>query len=88
MASRGPVTFMKYYPRSEEEEEITQNLWMKGHGGKCLDTYRCSHTLIHFLDFGSITVLWNQPVAGLQIMTPDRKWKWVKYIPNAVVGMH
>ena len=27
------VTFMKYYPRSQEEEERTNNVWMKGHGG-------------------------------------------------------
>lgn len=38
-----------------------------------------------FLDVGSITVLWSQPVASLQILTSEGKWKNVKHIDNAVV---
>ena len=38
------------------------------------------------LDFGSITILWSQPVTALQIMSPDGKWRWVKHIPNALVS--
>ncbi|KZT26009.1 Clavaminate synthase-like protein [Neolentinus lepideus HHB14362 ss-1] len=62
------VRFMKYYPRSEEEEEKTNNVWLKGH-----------------TDFGSITVLWSQAVAALQILLPDGKWRWVKHVENALV---
>ncbi|KAG2360663.1 hypothetical protein BDR07DRAFT_1377828 [Suillus spraguei] len=62
------VTFMKYYRRSNDEEEKSKNVWMKGHG-----------------DVGSITILWSQPVAGLQIMAPDGKWRWVRHINNGVV---
>ncbi|KAG1867568.1 hypothetical protein C8R48DRAFT_772055 [Suillus tomentosus] len=62
------VRFMKYYPRTEEEETKTKNVWLKGH-----------------TDFGSITILWSQPVAGLQIMTPGGKWRWVRHIENALV---
>ncbi|EGO01202.1 hypothetical protein SERLA73DRAFT_105819 [Serpula lacrymans var. lacrymans S7.3] len=62
------VRFMKYYPRSADEEEKTKNVWLKGH-----------------TDFGSITLLWSQPVGGLQIMTPDERWHWVRHIDNAIV---
>jgi isopenicillin N synthase-like dioxygenase len=36
-------------------------------------------------DFGSITILWSQPVSALQILSPDGKWRWVKHIDNALV---
>lgn len=62
------VRFMKYYPRSEEDETKTKNVWLKGH-----------------TDMGTITILWSQPIAALQILSPDGKWRWVRYIPNALV---
>lgn len=61
------LRFMKYFPRSEEEEIQTKNVWMKGH-----------------TDFGSITLLWSQPVAALQIQTKEG-WRWVKHIENALL---
>ncbi|KAG6846304.1 hypothetical protein H0H93_014758 [Arthromyces matolae] len=36
-------------------------------------------------DFGSLTLLWSQPVSALQILTPEGNWKWVKHIDNALV---
>ncbi|TFK89220.1 Clavaminate synthase-like protein [Polyporus arcularius HHB13444] len=60
--------FMKYYPRSEEDEKNTKNVWLKGH-----------------TDFGTITILWSQPVTALQILSPDGKWRWVKHMDNALV---
>jgi len=62
------VRFMKYYPRSEEDERLTKNVWLKGH-----------------TDAESITILWSQPVAGLQILSSDGKWRWVRHIDNALV---
>ncbi|KAJ3556971.1 hypothetical protein NP233_g11853 [Leucocoprinus birnbaumii] len=62
------VRFMKYYPRTKDEEEKTGQVWLKGH-----------------TDFGTITILYSQPVAALQILAPDGKWKWVKHIDNALV---
>ncbi|KAJ7092790.1 hypothetical protein B0H15DRAFT_162501 [Mycena belliarum] len=62
------VRFMKYYPRSQDDEVKTNNVWLKGH-----------------TDFGTITVLYSQPVAALQILTRDGKWKWIKHIENALV---
>jgi isopenicillin N synthase-like dioxygenase len=62
------VTFMKYYRRTEEEEERSKNVWIKGH-----------------TDIGSVTILWSQPVGGLQILSPDGKWRWVRHIDNALV---
>ncbi|KAG1859262.1 Clavaminate synthase-like protein [Suillus subluteus] len=35
-------------------------------------------------DFGSITLLWSQPVAALQIQTKEG-WRWVKHIENALL---
>ncbi|RDB17179.1 hypothetical protein Hypma_001824 [Hypsizygus marmoreus] len=69
-ASQGhtSVRFMKYHPRSSEEELKTRNVWLKGH-----------------TDFGSITILWSQPVGGLQILSLDGKWRWVRHIDNALV---
>ncbi|OAX42626.1 Clavaminate synthase-like protein [Rhizopogon vinicolor AM-OR11-026] len=36
-------------------------------------------------DIGSITILWSQPIGGLQIQAPDGRWKWVRHIDNALV---
>ncbi|KAL1745532.1 hypothetical protein HDZ31DRAFT_73471 [Schizophyllum fasciatum] len=36
-------------------------------------------------DIGSITILWSQPVGGLQILSPDGQWRWVRHIENALV---
>ncbi|KAJ7672421.1 hypothetical protein DFH06DRAFT_1319843 [Mycena polygramma] len=62
------VRFMKYYPRSQDDELKTKNVWLKGH-----------------TDIGTITVLYSQPVAALQILAQDGKWKWIKHIENALV---
>ncbi|GLB39565.1 putative non-haem dioxygenase in morphine synthesis N-terminal [Lyophyllum shimeji] len=62
------VRFMKYYPRSDEEEAKTKNVWLKGH-----------------TDFGSVTILYSQPVAALQILTREGSWKWLKHIEDALV---
>ncbi|KAG6824875.1 hypothetical protein H0H92_005560 [Tricholoma furcatifolium] len=36
-------------------------------------------------DFGTITLLWSQPVSALQIRASDGTWKWIKHIENAIV---
>lgn len=37
-------------------------------------------------DFGSITMLWSQPMASLQLMDHfSGKWRWVPYKPGAIV---
>ncbi|KAH7872665.1 gibberellin 2-oxidase [Lentinula edodes] len=35
-------------------------------------------------DFGSMTLLFSQSVAALQIRTPNNEWKWVKHIPGGI----
>ncbi|KAF5352063.1 hypothetical protein D9758_009429 [Tetrapyrgos nigripes] len=62
------VRFMKYYPRSEEDELNSKNVWLKGH-----------------TDFGTITILYSQPVSALQIFGLDGRWRWIKHIENALV---
>ena len=37
------------------------------------------------IDFGTVTILYSQPVAGLQILAKDGSWKWVKHVENALV---
>lgn len=35
-------------------------------------------------DFGSLTMLFRQPVAGLQVQTPENEWKWVRPHPGSI----
>ncbi|KAG1737557.1 uncharacterized protein EDB91DRAFT_483113 [Suillus paluster] len=56
------------YPRTDEEESKTKNVWLKGH-----------------TDFGSITILWSQPIAALQILTREGEWRWIRHMENALV---
>ncbi|KAI1166587.1 Clavaminate synthase-like protein [Nemania serpens] len=35
-------------------------------------------------DFGSLTLLFRQPVAALQVRTPEAEWKWVKPHPGSI----
>lgn len=35
-------------------------------------------------DFGSLTMLFSQHVAGLQIRTPEGDWKWVKPVEGGI----
>ncbi|KAI1269219.1 hypothetical protein F5Y18DRAFT_423463 [Xylariaceae sp. FL1019] len=35
-------------------------------------------------DFGSLTLLFRQPVAALQVRTPEGEWKWVKPYPASI----
>ena len=37
-------------------------------------------------DSGTVSLLWNQPVIALQIMCPDGKWRYVRYVPNSIVS--
>lgn len=36
-------------------------------------------------DFGLVTLLFSQSVAGLQLQLPDASWKYVPYVPDGVV---
>lgn len=36
-------------------------------------------------DFGTLSILYSQPVAELQILTKDGTWKWIKHFDNALV---
>ncbi|PPQ65080.1 hypothetical protein CVT24_003034 [Panaeolus cyanescens] len=45
------VRFLKYYPRSEDDEVKSQSVWLKGH-----------------TDLGTLTIMYSQPIAALQIV--------------------
>jgi isopenicillin N synthase-like dioxygenase len=50
-----------------------------------MDFYLCVPVFLNRTDIGSITILWSQPVGGLQILAPDGRWKWVRHIDNGLV---
>ncbi|OJA11413.1 hypothetical protein AZE42_05743 [Rhizopogon vesiculosus] len=66
------VRFLKYHPRTEEEEIKTKNVWLKEHR-------------VPPQDFGSLTILWSQPIAALQIQTREGEWRWIHHLENALV---
>ncbi|KAJ7092898.1 hypothetical protein B0H15DRAFT_164994 [Mycena belliarum] len=43
------------------------------------DQWMAGHT-----DFGSITLLFPQPIAALQVRTPENEWKWVRYVEGGI----
>ncbi|KAG9227011.1 hypothetical protein CCMSSC00406_0008983 [Pleurotus cornucopiae] len=66
------VSFIKYHPRGECDAPQGNNVWLKGH--TVLDQ-----------DIGTVTILYSQPIGGLQILSKDNKWRWIKHIGNAIV---
>lgn len=65
------LRYMKYHPRSAEEDVKTGNIWAKGH-----------------TDYNTLTFLFHQPVAGLQVLqNPDdnTSWRYVKSEPGAII---
>lgn len=62
------LRFIKYHPRSEEDDLKVDNVWNRGH-----------------TDFGSLTLLYNQVVAGLQIQLSDGLWKYVKPVTGGII---
>ncbi|KAJ7233610.1 hypothetical protein B0H12DRAFT_1143623 [Mycena haematopus] len=64
----GETSVSLSFPHSEDEEQRTKQVWLKGH-----------------TDIGSVTILWSQPIGGLQILSPDGTWRWVRHMDNALV---
>ncbi|CUM63899.1 uncharacterized protein PRCAT00001487001 [Priceomyces carsonii] len=62
------VRFMKYHPRSKEDDAKVENTWSRGH-----------------TDFGSLTLLYNQVVSGLQIKLSDGLWKYVPPVKGGII---
>lgn len=52
----------------------TQEEWDKAQG----------YTQGGHTDFGSLTLLFSQHVAGLQIRTPEGDWKYVKHVDGGI----
>jgi isopenicillin N synthase-like dioxygenase len=60
--------YVKYDPRTEEDNAKHQDLFLPGH-----------------TDSGSLTFLFNQQSAGLQILDPQGQWKYVKYVEGSLI---
>ncbi|RDB23400.1 hypothetical protein Hypma_009341 [Hypsizygus marmoreus] len=67
--SEDHLRYMIYHPRSAEDDKKINEQWSVGH-----------------TDFGqwSLTLLFAQTVAALQIRTPDNEWKWVKPVEGGI----
>jgi isopenicillin N synthase-like dioxygenase len=66
------------YGKHSPEDNLRINQWVRGHTGKlnCVLRLALAETV---LDLGSWTLLFRQPVAGLQIRDHiTNEWKWVK----------
>lgn len=78
-------------PRPEEEEIQSNNLWLKGHvGSSLLSDLQVNKEWWHIvrLDSNLLSVLWSQPVSGLNIRGhEDGEWRWVKHVDNALVRL-
>ena len=61
------------YPHTEDDENETKGVWLKGHTGQNILVRVISPGSDHFPDFGSLTILWSQPVSALQIKGQDGK---------------
>ncbi|KAM4057776.1 2OG-Fe(II) oxygenase superfamily protein [Hirsutella rhossiliensis] len=62
------LRYMKYYPRTPEENDKYKHIYTRGH-----------------TDFGSVTFLFSQPIAGLELQERDGSWKAVRHIPGSIV---
>ncbi len=56
----------------------------KGHTGPPCAELPLAATGFSVLDIGSITILYSQPVAALQMLTSSGEWKWVRHLENAL----
>lgn len=68
-ASQCHLRYMLYHPRTAQELEI-------------MEKNRLEENVYGHTDFGSLTLLMRQPVAGLQVRVEDEEgtqtWKWVR----------
>ncbi|GJJ14445.1 hypothetical protein Clacol_008709 [Clathrus columnatus] len=89
-------TYLGYKPRSywHIENGVRDQIDQYNTYGNVLHSYPHSEADIEktknlwlkgHTDFGSLTMLWSQPVSALQIRSPDGKWRWVKHVENAVI---
>ena len=73
---------MKYSKYTSEENQKIGKLWVQGHTGAYNGANRavvCPTQIRRFLDLGSWTLLFRQPVAALQIQNHNTgEWKYVK----------
>ena len=75
-------------PRTQDEEEKTDNVWMKGHAGNYPPIPHVSpapHSIL-VIDHTSFTAIWSQPVTALQIKDWDGQWRYVRHFENALVS--
>ncbi|RPD60561.1 Clavaminate synthase-like protein [Lentinus tigrinus ALCF2SS1-7] len=61
--------FTKYYPYESEEDAKAAS-----------DVWFKGHT-----DITTVSILWSQPVAALQLKDLEGNWRWVKHMENALV---
>lgn len=46
----------------------------------------CSEYILStHISSGSVSFLYSQPIAGLQVQTPDGEWRYVRHYPNHII---
>lgn len=77
------LRYMLYHPRTPDEDEKLNNIWAKGHTVSD-QPHQVISSLISDQDYNTLTFLFHQPVAGLQVQTRDG-WKYVRSNPDAII---
>lgn len=75
--------FLKHH-RYEEKSDCHLR-YMKYHARSPEENAKLGETWVKgHTDFGSMTLLFRQPVAALQVRSGDGSWKWVKPYPGSI----
>jgi isopenicillin N synthase-like dioxygenase len=77
---------MLYRPRSDEVNEVSKGLYSSESSYRYSYAERLLRVSAGHTDLGSVTLLFRQPVAGLQILSKDGVYRWVKAVPGTVSG--
>ncbi|KAK4506479.1 hypothetical protein PRZ48_000211 [Zasmidium cellare] len=68
-----------------EERSNCHLRYMKYHAASSAESSELKETWFKgHTDFGSLTLVFRQPVAGLQVLSRGGSWKWVKSMPGSI----
>ena len=76
-----------YFLQTHEYDQISDChlRYMKYHKKTAAENEQIDNVWVKgHTDFGSLTLLFRQPIASLQVRTPEGNWKWVKPYPESI----
>ena len=77
---------LRSFPYSPEDERKVNDVWLKGHTGMYVSAGLDYTDHLPYIDSTSVSILWSQPVPGLQVKSRKGEWRWVRHIENGVVS--